>query len=563
MMRTRPSVAVVVPCYNTSGACEDVLVRAQQSADAVLAIDDGSTDDTLAHIKASGCSYLHFDTNAGKGVALRAGIAEVLKGSDGVLGRTFDYILTVDGDGQHDPGEIPRFIERTAMADADLVIGVRNVRLMPPKSKIGNYFSRVLFFLGTGAYVADTQSGFRLISTTLAQSLLPAVAWRRYETEADILAKTVALGYRVDTMEIPTIYFDRNKRTHFDPLWDSMRVVAVLSRYALSSLAVTAVDVGAFVLLLPVLNGNLVATNAGSRACAVLVHFLLSRAYAFRVRGTVHLAEIVKYGLTVLLNLWFTTWLLIRLRNASLDTVSAKIVAQTIGFIITFIVLERFVFRPSAGGRTNWDEYYRNPVATAGWSRGIMARQLVAAIRQFAGNRTDLTVLELGGGNSCFLERLMADGHIGSYTILDSSPEGMRLARERFAPSYGARVRYIEADAFSVRADRRFDVVYSVGLIEHFGEKELQRLVALHREWATPGGLVIIVVPTPTIFYRIIRGAAELLGIWRFPDEVPIPRRRLVALADNAGLRVIFQKTLWSQLVTQAIIAAHPATADR
>jgi len=562
-MRTRPSVAVVVPCYNTSGACEDVLVRARQSADAVLAIDDGSTDDTLAHIKASGCHYLHFDTNAGKGAALRAGIAEVLKGPDGVMGRRFDYILTVDGDGQHDPAEIPRFIDRTAVADSDLVIGVRNVRLMPPKSKIGNYFSRVLFFLGTGAYVADTQSGFRLISTTLAQSLLPAVAWRRYETEADILAKTVALGYRVDTMEIPTIYFDQNKRTHFDPLWDSMRVVAVLSRYALSSLAVTAVDVGAFVLLLPVLNGRLVAANAASRACAVLVHFLLSRAYAFRVRGTLHAGEVVRYGLTVLLNLWFTTWLLIRLRAASFDTVSAKIIAQTIGFIITFVVLERFVFRPSAAGRTNWDEYYRKPVATAGWSRRIMARQLAAAIRQFAGNRTDLNVLELGGGNSCFLERLMTDGRIATYTILDSSPEGMRLARERFGPLYGERVRYIEADAFSVRADRQFDVVYSVGLIEHFGENELQRLVALHREWAAPRGLVIIVVPTPTIFYRIIRGAAELLGIWRFPDEVPIPRRRLVSLAGNAGLRVFFQKTLWSQLVTQAIIAAHPVTADR
>jgi hypothetical protein len=69
-------------------------------------------------------------------------------------------------------------------------------------------------------------------------------------------------GYKVATVEIPTIYFDQNRRSHFDPLWDSMRVVAVLSRYALSSLAVTAVDFSAFVLLLPHVSGNVVAATS-------------------------------------------------------------------------------------------------------------------------------------------------------------------------------------------------------------------------------------------------------------------------------------------------------------
>ena len=59
---------------------------------------------------------------------------------------------------------------------ADFVIGVRNVRVMPPKSKIGNYFSRLRLFLGTGRYVADTQSGFRLFSRSLAEALLTTVA---------------------------------------------------------------------------------------------------------------------------------------------------------------------------------------------------------------------------------------------------------------------------------------------------------------------------------------------------------------------------------------------------
>ena len=186
---------------------------------------------------------------------------------------------------------------------------------MPPKSKIGNYFSRLVFFLGTGRYVPDTQSGFRLFSRSLAEALLTAVSWRRYETEAEILTKAVSLGYTVATVEIPTIYFDQNRRTHFDPLWDSMRVVAVLSRYALSSLAVTAVDFSAFVLLLPHVSGNVVRANVLARAFAVVAHFVLSREYVFRSKGQFRLSQVVRYGAVVVANLGLTTWLLLLIQR--------------------------------------------------------------------------------------------------------------------------------------------------------------------------------------------------------------------------------------------------------
>ena len=113
---------------------------------------------------------LRLPVNAGKGAALKAGIEEVLKGRQGQLGDTFDYILTVDGDGQHDPATSRASSSLAVREHADFVIGVRNVRVMPPKSKIGNYFSRLVFFLGTGRYVPDTQSGFRLFSRLAGRS---------------------------------------------------------------------------------------------------------------------------------------------------------------------------------------------------------------------------------------------------------------------------------------------------------------------------------------------------------------------------------------------------------
>jgi glycosyltransferase involved in cell wall biosynthesis/trans-aconitate methyltransferase len=560
-MRSDVKVAVVIPCYNTGEACVEVITRARASANAVLVVDDGSTDDTPEHIRRAGAPCLRLPVNAGKGAALKAGLEEVLKGRLGQLGETFDYILTVDGDGQHNPGDIPRFVALAVRERADFVIGVRNVRVMPPKSKIGNYFSRLVFFLGTGRYVADTQSGFRLFSHSLAEALLSTVAWRRYETEAEILTKAVSLGYKVATVEIPTIYFDQNRRTHFDPLWDSMRVVAVLSRYALSSLAVTAVDFSAFVLLLPYVSGNVVTANVLARAFAVVAHFVLSREYVFRAKGQFKASEVVRYGAIVVANLALTTWLLLIFQGWGASPVSAKILAQLAGFLFTFVVLDRFVFRGPGEERTNWEEYYRHPFPASRWSRGIMSAKLRDLISAHAPRRQPLSVLELGGGNSCFLDGLMEGFTMAPYVILDNSPEGMRLARERFAPAYGDKVAYIAADVFDANPDRRFDVVFSVGLIEHFDDHAMQKLIGLHRRWAEPDGLVLIAVPTPTIFYRLFRTAAEVLGLWKFPDERPVVRARLTELMREEGLEIIFERTLWSQVLTQAIVAARPTTA--
>jgi cyclopropane fatty-acyl-phospholipid synthase-like methyltransferase len=169
-----------------------------------------------------------------------------------------------------------------------------------------------------------------------------------------------------------------------------------------------------------------------------------------------------------------------------------------------------------------------------------------------------MSVLELGGGNSCFLDGLMQAFPLAPYTILDNSPEGMRLARERFGPAYGDRVAYLTDDVFAAQVERRFDLVFSVGLIEHFDDRAMTKLIGLHREWATDDGLVLIAVPTPTIFYRIVRTSAEVLGIWKFPDEHPVPRAKLAALMREQGMEIVFERTLWSQILTQAIIAARP-----
>ena len=172
--------------------------------------------------------------------------------------------------------------------------------------------------------------------------------------------------------------------------------------------------------------------------------------------------------------------------------------------------------------------------------------------------REGLSVLELGGGNSCFFDTVM-EASIGrradSRQLARRHParaRAVRLVRRARAVHRRGRLRHAAAPHLRHRV--------RVGLIEHFDDRAMARLVALHRQWASEGGLVLIAVPTPTIFYRLVRTAAEVVGLWKFPDETPVPSHELVALARRQGLEVLESRTLWSQILTQAIIAARPAS---
>jgi SAM-dependent methyltransferase len=99
------------------------------------------------------------------------------------------------------------------------------------------------------------------------------------------------------------------------------------------------------------------------------------------------------------------------------------------------------------------------------------------------------------------------------------------------------------------------DLVFSVGLIEHFDPADTRKAVQAHFDALRPGGVAILSFPTPTLLYRTTRRVIELLGMWKFHDERPLTPREVTASIEECG-DVLTSKTLWPLLLTQELIVA-------
>jgi carnitine 3-dehydrogenase len=193
-----PSVLAVVPAHNEAPRVAAVVEGLIRQGLPVLVVDDGSGDGTGEVARAAGARVLRLEPNQGKGAALKAGFRAVLAGD-------WEAILTLDGDGQHDPAEVPAFLEARAKTGADLIIGARDYRGMPPIRWFTNTVSRRLFSWALGKTIPDNQSGYRLLTRRLAEAALtsPEVG---FAFEVDEIAICVGRGYELAWVPIKTIY---------------------------------------------------------------------------------------------------------------------------------------------------------------------------------------------------------------------------------------------------------------------------------------------------------------------------------------------------------------------
>lgn len=221
-MTDRPRLAVIIPTYNHGTRVAAVVRRALTLGWPVFVVDDGSTDDTTQVLTSlAGIRRLHHPVNRGKGAALITGMRRATE--------VAEYAVTIDADGQHDPGEALRLAAAIPNDRRVIVIGRREMSDAPWTSRKGRAFSNFWVWVSGGPKLADSQSGFRIYP--LPETLALGVSARRYQFEVEVLTRAAWQGIAVVEVPIRADYGATLPRiSHFHPMTDFLRNFGAFSR---------------------------------------------------------------------------------------------------------------------------------------------------------------------------------------------------------------------------------------------------------------------------------------------------------------------------------------------
>jgi glycosyltransferase involved in cell wall biosynthesis len=208
---------VLIPAFNEAPHIASVVKRVREHVEDVVVIDDGSTDGTADVARAAGATCLQLPRNCGKASALRAGIAFACD-------RDFTCVITLDGDGQHLPQDIPVMLRVAEETGADLVIGARcfDRARMPVSRYFSNIIGSRLASALVGREIRDSQSGFRLFR--LDKLDVSKLRSRCYELEMEVLIKMARAGCAIAHAPVRMVYDDGQARSKMKPVRDTVRV---------------------------------------------------------------------------------------------------------------------------------------------------------------------------------------------------------------------------------------------------------------------------------------------------------------------------------------------------
>ncbi|MCE7056457.1 DUF2062 domain-containing protein [Algoriphagus sp. AGSA1] len=211
-------ICIIIPTYNNAGTLRTVLSEVLVVSKDLLVVNDGSTDETEDILKGfPGLDYLSFPANQGKGMALR-------KGFEHAYHQGFDYAITLDSDGQHEPGNILDLLAQLEHLEEETVLmGSRNMRQdgIPKKSSFGNSFSNFWFWVDTGIKLSDTQTGFRAYPL----AAISEKKWftRKFEFEIEVIVRLAWEG--IPVREVPVrVNYPEDRVSHFRPFTDFARI---------------------------------------------------------------------------------------------------------------------------------------------------------------------------------------------------------------------------------------------------------------------------------------------------------------------------------------------------
>ncbi|MDH5396013.1 MAG: glycosyltransferase family 2 protein [Gammaproteobacteria bacterium] len=216
--------AVVIPAYNEEATITDVVQRALEQCNKVIVVDDGSKDKTIEKLTGLDITLLRHDINKGKAASLWDGFMAAL--AMGV-----DAIITLDGDGQHAPEDIPLLLQKAAEFKNDIIIGARlaDKAAIPAKRYYANKFANFWIAWAAGYPIHDSQSGFRLYPKALFDNLEISTE-HGFVFESEILIKAAQKHIYSHPVKIPAVYKKNARPSHFRGVRDILLITKMVGK---------------------------------------------------------------------------------------------------------------------------------------------------------------------------------------------------------------------------------------------------------------------------------------------------------------------------------------------
>lgn len=213
-------ICVLIPTYNNENTLKRVIDGVLGYTKEIIIINDGSTDSTSDILgNYPNITQVHLPKNKGKGNALRVGFKHALD-------LDYDFVLTIDSDGQHFPEDIEVFVNALENSETKdvLFIGSRDMNQegVPSKSSFGNKFSNFWFWVETGIKLNDTQSGYRLYPIRKLKDV--KLITNKFEFEIEVIVKAAWRDVEVKNIPVKVLYDESERVSHFRPFKDFTRI---------------------------------------------------------------------------------------------------------------------------------------------------------------------------------------------------------------------------------------------------------------------------------------------------------------------------------------------------
>lgn len=315
----------------------------------ILIVNDGSSDEYTKLYRIAkedfGCKVLTHGVNLGKGRAIKSAINYLITESD-ALGA-----VTVDSDGQHKIKDILALSKKVLEHPKHLILGCRSFSKegIPFRSRFGNILTAKVLAVLCGMRISDTQTGLRGFGRDLMKNLL-TVKGERFEYEMNMLLYAKENDVAIDEIPIETVYIEENASSHFNPLFDSIKIYTVFIKFMFASLSSFLVDILLFSISYHVLkryypDSYIIIATVFARVLSSLYNYNMNKRGVFHLKEK-NIAILIKYyALCAVQMILSGVGVYSLYRLLQWNETGIKIIVDVILFFLSFQIQREWVFK--------------------------------------------------------------------------------------------------------------------------------------------------------------------------------------------------------------------------